>query len=67
MEDLKPCPFCGNSWPAIGQEREYSTFGTIYVYCTNCRASGPSMPSKKEAIEAWNRRADDGLRKQYAQ
>ena len=67
MDELKPCPFCGHTahiarlkWSANpryfvvcgnGKEHciasEHSTFGGFYV-------------NKKDAIEAWNRRADNG-------
>ena len=53
MAELKPCPFCG--WEAaIGWG-----FDWYYVYCINCHAK-IEMDGQAEAIEAWNRRAEDG-------
>ena len=56
---LKPCPFCGGEKIAIGPEPEYSIYG-MFVYCKNCKASGPLKQSKAVAIKVWNRRADNG-------
>ncbi len=61
MAESKPCPFCGEP-PAICEKHsrrivEYS------VAC--CNLSCPCMPTtgefdtEKEAIKAWNRRADN--------
>ena len=53
---LKPCPFCGG-------EAEVALFlGNYLVVCKCC--PGAIFPRKgmteEEAVEAWNRRADDG-------
>ena len=55
VNKLKPCPFCG-SGNCIYAEQEGEAW---FLYCCNCHASGPYVPSKEEAIEAWNRRAGD--------
>ena len=60
---LKPCPFCG--------ETEYIDYGintgTLtgfdYVQCQNCGAEIHSLHKRGKviaAIDAWNRRADNG-------
>ncbi len=54
--ELKLCPFCGG-------EAEVTVFLSNYmVACTSCPAS--IFPckgmTKKEAVKAWNRRANDG-------
>ena len=62
MGDLKPCPFCG------GRASVRRIPGKIYdlynVYCMNedcfIEPSTHHYYCKEEAIEAWNRRADDG-------
>lgn len=60
--ELKPCPFCGST------EIDYGICtGTLrgfgYVQCEDCGAE-ISKPTKCQnadtAIEAWNRRADNG-------
>ena len=57
MAELKPCPFCGG-------EAEYVDNGDYKdVSCKDfrCRGWAESLncTSKKEAIEAWNRRVDN--------
>ena len=65
MNKLKPCPFCGGS-ASIGVTKK--TLRLQYtVSCNNvrCIAHNLSNPfaihylSEPEAIEAWNRRAND--------
>ena len=50
---LKPCPFCG------GVAKILEHYWDVEVYCIECQASNRG-DSKAEAIEAWNRRAEDG-------
>ena len=56
MAELKPCPFCG------GKDFEVVSVygGEYYVDCLNCTTCGPSGETYEEAIEAWNRRCEDG-------
>lgn len=62
--ELKPCPFCGKE-PRIETGRAFCG-KTYWVICANwehCPAyylRSKSMFSKKEAIEVWNRRAENG-------
>ena len=51
-EQLKPCPFCGGS--ALANNGPSYLW---YVQCQECRIDGAIRPTKFEAIEAWNRRA----------
>lgn len=53
MTELKPCPFCG------GKAALWGRFDGYEVYCINCLAK-VEQDGRAEAIEAWNRRADDG-------
>ena len=53
MTELKPCPFCG------GVAKILEHYWDVEVYCIECQASNRG-DSKAEAIEAWNRRAEDG-------
>lgn len=51
---LKPCPFCGSEEIEIigvGRDWEYT------VKCNSCNAGTDYFINKKEAKEAWNRRA----------
>lgn len=58
MAELKPCPFCGGEAEIV----ENDCF--VDVCCKNLRCRGWAScleyKTKKEAIEAWNRRAEDG-------
>ena len=51
MAELKPCPFCGTSDVIL-------VYG-YWVRCLRCGVYGPAG-TRAEAIEAWNRRAEDG-------
>ena len=63
MPELKPCPFCGKK--AIFIKLEYGDGDAYYGFtcehwrCPVCRVL-PNYGSEEEAIEAWNRRAEDG-------
>lgn len=46
---IKACPFCGNS---NGLRVSGSSF--YCVVCDNCDTFGPTMGTKKKAIELWN-------------
>ena len=57
--ELKPCPFCGGKAeyrPAGGLSDAYG-----YVRCENLCCEQHWYSKEKEAIEAWNRRAEDGI------
>lgn len=68
MEELKPCPFCGNEFPILNYSRAIDIFT---VSCPNCHLNvhfGYASASveigfekaRERAIERWNRRADNG-------
>ena len=60
MAELKPCPFCGYKRVAILEdENEYLAY-RYSSQCQKCGASARMGRTKQEAIEAWNRRAEDG-------
>lgn len=54
MTELKPCPFCG------GKNIRLTCWGLYRCWCVDCLSQTADCISEKEAIEAWNRRADDG-------
>jgi Lar family restriction alleviation protein len=72
---LKPCPFCGGK-PYLEQRHrafiKAETTRVAFVRCTECEArsnrfqlkdfgnTAVSREANLKAIEAWNRRADDG-------
>ena len=60
MKDkLKPCPFCGGEARII--EHEFTGANNTYGIKCECGTQGFQFwESIDEAIEAWNRRAEDG-------
>ena len=60
MNKLKPCPFCGGEATLIDDG-----FGRYFVECSMSDGICKVIPrtwsydTKEEAIEAWNRRADN--------
>lgn len=67
MIELKPCPFCGGY--ALVMQLKQSASPRYFVACGNkagrCIASGHWVfgnfyATKGEAMEAWNRRAENG-------
>jgi hypothetical protein len=54
-QELKPCPFCAKDMYA----HDYNAFDSAVV-CEYCFAKGPTG-IKKDAIAAWNTRADATL------
>ena len=55
VEKLKPCPFCEEEAIFKGVEGKYGV--DRIVECKNCLARGEPCPTKREAIQAWNKRA----------
>ena len=59
MSELKPCPFCGNSAYYHISYKFHSQKVRHIVKCTKCNAN-MEYRSEKAAVEAWNRRTEDG-------
>lgn len=58
MEQLKPCPFCGGNAKIMRAECIY--FHIYWARCTECNAEiNAPETDVKQAIDAWNRRAND--------
>ena len=55
-DELKPCPFCGGK--ASIMRYSYIT-KEHYCFCTSCKVRMPNSLTREEAIERWNRRAED--------
>ena len=53
MTDLKPCPFCGGKAKSKGYQIGFR------VMCPECGGRAKLFSTAEEAIEAWNRRADN--------
>lgn len=52
MTDLKPCPFCGGKAHIIHEG--------YWIMYEDCQSESGYYETKEEAIEAWNRRDDNG-------
>lgn len=65
-EKLKPCPFCGSEAiinEILPHKHSLAKFmpdcdGECFIECANCTCA-ISAKSKDEAIDTWNRRADN--------
>lgn len=55
MDKLKLRPFCGGDRISV----QYLCFRP-YVICEKCHAQIPCYNTYKKAVEAWNRRVNDG-------
>ena len=60
MAELKPCPFCGGKAFLTNDLATYGCDVMYRVICENCNISTPLKWTEEKAIEAWNRRAEDG-------
>lgn len=65
MAEIKPCPFCGSISTDYGRKQIETRFIDFHqkiwkLYCTRCGASTDYFETTKEAIEAWNRRNENG-------
>ena len=67
MAELKPCPFCGGTnvevLNALEEQPEMELVGMTKdnwnVLCHDCCAFGGTRRTAVEAVEAWNRRANE--------
>ena len=57
MSELKPCPFCG------GEAKINENYSGYIPYCTNRECAGDKVffDTDEEAIEEWNKRADNWI------
>ena len=62
MNDLKPCPFCGGE--AKLRETNIANMTFYVVYCANkywqVNPATEHRRMRPDAIEAWNRRTENG-------
>ena len=61
MAELKPCPFCGEI-PLLYESKQdlKNILYGVSCYGEHHCASVGYFDTEEEAIEAWNRRAEDG-------
>lgn len=65
MAEIKPCPFCGSIATDYGRKEVRTDIIDLHqkiwkLYCVQCGAGTDYFETTKEAIEAWNRRIDNG-------
>lgn len=58
IEELKPCPFCGNLRVDFSHEASGNKV-LFFRFCVYCGAQGPDVRTETEAVPAWNDRAPD--------
>ena len=54
MEELKPCPFCGDANAYIAEDEMYDDF--YRVHCIGCGCQTDYFETESDAAKAWNRR-----------
>ena len=59
MIELEHCPLCGDTAIADATHRPIGNTEFYEVICVKCGAR-IIRSSKRKAVEAWNRRANDG-------
>ena len=60
MTELKPCAHCGGSAEGKWRYRRPGGNACYWVRCIECGVSTTAYDTEAEAIEAWNRRTNDG-------
>ena len=59
--ELKPCPFCGGKAWSFQNDPLHKNDEAFYVYGVLCDCGASILKNRMEdAIEAWNRRAENG-------
>lgn len=58
MAKLKPCPFCGCTFPKMVQDGICDFY--LYVFCPICNSRTSYGRDEEEAAKEWNRRVNDG-------
>lgn len=58
MADLKPCPFCGSNAHINIFANGWAGYSVSCDAIFGCGATQERFDTEKEAIEAWNRRAE---------
>lgn len=56
MNDLKRCPFCGDTYIMVRRKKEGYVVGCNTVNCIVCHVRIMPFRTEREAIESWNRR-----------
>ena len=57
-DELEACPFCG------GKPKFAKSGADAWVFCSNCGATQDSCKTNKEAVDNWNARATDEVKRE---
>lgn len=59
MQELKSCPFCGNTIIYRHQYKNLRESETVYneIACSSCQAKIVSKYGAEDAVKKWNKRA----------
>jgi Lar family restriction alleviation protein len=64
--ELKPCPFCGGKAELVKDRMALSFADSFFIRCDNAdcyvKPQTPHRLSKDDAVNIWNRRADNEQR-----
>jgi Lar family restriction alleviation protein len=64
MSEMKPCPFCGDTYIQIyatnSHSKERFAIGCNTLDCVGLHCESKLFKTEEEAIKSWNRRAKDG-------
>lgn len=60
MTELKPCPFCGDTYILIRKTKDYKyTIGCNTLNCICLHTKGLVYKTEEQATKTWNRRVND--------
>lgn len=59
IDGLEACPFCGRTGSLFVRQDGNSFFVICDISDYGCLATGPEAGTLEEAVELWNRRAED--------
>ena len=58
MNDLKPCPFCGNNYINVEPVTDNRTIDSCYLKCPQCCIETRIFATLDEAKQFWNHREE---------
>lgn len=54
MEELKPCPFCGEKAKIDRKREKFFEYSAFRIKCENCESSTRYFPKPEWAVMVWN-------------
>ena len=66
MSELKPCPFCNDTYIMVRVRKDGKyVVGCNTLNCVCLHSEGKLFNSAEKAMNAWNRRANDDTTRSY--